>query len=69
MSSLYSDRAGADDVGHGVTVYVANKYCIGWASHGGDNGFFALLDALKFIESKKAKAENYRDRVSKLLAR
>lgn len=69
LSSLYSDRAGVDDVGHGVTLYFANKYCIGWASHGGDNGFFASIDTLKFIDDKKSKLAGYRSQLGKILGR
>lgn len=59
LSSLYSDRAGVSDVGHGVTVYIANRYCIGWASHGGDNGFYASIDLLQLIDSKKGELEGF----------
>ncbi len=67
LSSLYSDRQGAAHVGHGVTLYFANKYCIGWANHGGKNGFFVSLDALQLINSKKSKLESYRDQIGKYL--
>jgi hypothetical protein len=67
LSSLYSDRKDAADVGHGLTLYFANKYCIGWANHGGKNGFFVSLDALQLIDSKKSKLQNYRDQIGKYL--
>lgn len=69
LSSLYSDRPGVDDVGHGVTLYFANRYCVGWASHGGDNGFFVSIDLLKLIDSKKSKLEQYRAKAGELLLR
>jgi hypothetical protein len=69
LTSLYSDRPGVRDVGHGLTLYFANKYCIGWANHGGDNGFFVSLDALKLVDSKKAKLEQYRDLLGQKLGR
>jgi hypothetical protein len=69
LTSLYSDRPGVVDVGHGVCVYIANKYCVGWASHGGKNGFYFSLDALKLIDSKKTKLEQYRSQAAKYLGR
>jgi hypothetical protein len=69
VTSLYSDRPGVDDVGHGITLYFANKYCIGWANHGGDHGFYVSIDALKLIDSKKAKLEQYRDNLAQKFGR
>ncbi|HYC69886.1 MAG TPA: hypothetical protein VEB66_01685 [Opitutaceae bacterium] len=63
LTSLASDREGVDDLGHGVSLYFANKYCIGWASHGGDNGFYFSIDTAKFVTSKRGMLEGYRARL------
>ena len=67
LTSLYSDRPGVSDVGHGVSVYLANKYCIGWANHGGHHGFYVSIDALKLIDSKKRKLDQYRQQLGQRL--
>lgn len=67
LTSLYSDRAEVADVGHGVSVYLDNKYCLGWANHRGRHGFFVSVDTMKLIDSREAKLAHYRDRLQKLL--
>lgn len=64
FTSLYSDRAGVDDVGHGVSLYFDNKYSIGWASHGGDDGFYVTIDTLRLIDDKKKRVEKYREKIN-----
>jgi hypothetical protein len=61
LTSLYSDRPGVRDVGHGVSLYFDNKYVVGYANHGGKNGVFVSMDVLKLFEDKTKQAERYRD--------
>lgn len=65
LCSLYSDRKDVDDLGHGVMVYVANKFCLGWVNHGGDQGFFVSMDLLRLVDSKKSKLDAFRSQLSK----
>jgi len=63
LASVYSDRPGVNDVGHGATFYFDNKYMIGYANHGGDHGFYISMDLLKLFENEKEQAERYRNRI------
>jgi len=58
-ASVYVDRAGVDDVGHGVMLHVYNHYAIGWADHGGDDSVYITIDLLKLFEEKKDKYDTY----------
>lgn len=66
VASLYSDRPGVKGVGHGFTIYVDNKYSIGYANHDGENGYYISFDLLKLFEDKKKQAERYQDQIKKL---
>ena len=75
LTSLYSDRAGVEDVGHGVTLYFDNKYAIGYANHskgkydlsGDAVGYYVSVDLLQSFESKTKQVVRYRDRISGIL--
>ncbi len=62
-TSLYSDRPGVDDVGHGISLHIDNKFVLGWANHGGDNGFYISMDLLRLVDDKKKKVKRYREKV------
>ena len=59
LTSLYSDRANSDNVGHGIMFHINNKFSFGWASHGGDDGYYITLDLLKLVGDNKKKWKKY----------
>lgn len=68
LTSLYSDRPGVNDIAlFGVTLYFDNKYAIGYARHGGDDGFFVSMDLLKAFEDKTKQVGRYKDRIRNIL--
>lgn len=58
--STYSDRAGVDDWGYGVSINFKSNLSIGATDRDGDVGFFITLDLLKIIQDKKSVFESYR---------
>jgi len=66
LASIYSDRAGVDDSGHGVMFTFNNSFSIGWADHGGDNGVYVTVDFLNLFAEKKARWNDYRDKIQEL---
>lgn len=62
LASVYADRAGVRDVGHGLQLHLYNRYAIGWADHDGENSFYFNVDLLKLFEDRKARYEAYLDR-------
>lgn len=50
--SSWSDRAGADDIGHGAMLHFDNQYSFGATWRSGDVGFFLTVDLLKALEDK-----------------
>lgn len=65
LATLYADRPGVKGVGHGVTLYLDNKYAIGYAYHDGESGVYFSYDLLKLFEDKQKQAERYRDLIRK----
>lgn len=61
--ATYSDRAGVEDWGYGISVNFASKFTIGAADHGGDIGYFVTVDLLKLLQDKKSVYESYRDKL------
>lgn len=59
LSTAYVNRAGVNDLGHGVMLHVMNNYAIGWANHGGDNSFYVTIDLLKMLQGKKEQYNKY----------
>ncbi|MBR7800920.1 hypothetical protein [Undibacterium fentianense] len=55
LTSLYSDRADLKSVGHGVTIYVDNKYALGVTRRDGKTGIFFSVDLLKALDNSKEK--------------
>ena len=62
ITSVYVDRAGVRNTGIGVMFHIDNKYSIGWADHGGDNGIFVTMDLLKVFQKNKALYDEYANR-------
>lgn len=58
--SVYTDRAGASDVGYGLAIYFRSVYSIGYTRHGGKDGLFVSFDLLKLAQDKKTVMESYR---------
>tara|TARA_R110001592_G_scaffold35545_1_gene120898 strand:+ start:416 stop:1447 length:1032 start_codon:yes stop_codon:yes gene_type:complete len=63
LSSVYSDRDQVDDLGHGVTIHIANKYSIAIANHGGDVGYYLSLDVLKLFQDKDRQLEKFQSKM------
>ena len=57
--ALYADRADVDDVGYGLAVHFRSVYTLGYADHGGDDGFFISMDLLKLVQDKKGILDKY----------
>ncbi|MGR5094596.1 hypothetical protein ACPV5O_05015 [Vibrio maritimus] len=55
--TTFSDRAGADDVGHGVMLHLDNKFSFGATRHSDEIGFFISVDLLKAIQEKGENVE------------
>jgi len=58
--ALYTDRAGIDDVGYGVAIHFASKFTLGYADHGGSDGYFISVDLLELLKDKKTLLNEYR---------
>ncbi|MBC3873957.1 hypothetical protein H8K55_10170 [Undibacterium sp. LX15W] len=56
LTSLYSDRADVKSIGHGLTLYVDNKYALGVTRRDGKTGIFFSVDLLKAFDNSKEKA-------------
>ncbi|WP_411992101.1 hypothetical protein [Agarivorans sp. DSG3-1] len=67
LVSTYSDRAGADDFGHGVMLHVANKYSFGVTSRDSKAGFFVTVDLLKAFNDKEDEVKYWVEKVDKYL--
>lgn len=59
LASIYVDRAGEKDIGHGLQLHFFNKYSVGWAKHGEENSFYITIDLLKMFTDKKSQYESY----------
>ena len=66
IASIYSDRPGVDDVGHGLMFTFDNSISVGWADHGGDNGFYVTVDFLSLVSEKKGRWEDYKKEIRSL---
>lgn len=64
ITSLYSDRPGVDAVGNGLMVHFNNRYSVGWASHGGDDGFYISVDLLNMFVDKKSEWKKYESKIN-----
>jgi hypothetical protein len=60
LISTYSDRAGVDDVGHGVIFHINNNYSFGITNNDGETGFSFSMDLLKLFESKESMIDKYK---------
>lgn len=59
LTSVYVDRAAAENIGHGVMLHFDNRYSIGWARHDDEDSFYITIDLLKLFENKKRKYDRY----------
>lgn len=66
--SLFSDRAGVDDFGHGIMLHFANKYSIGFTDHNGSEGVFITADLLKAFENKNERLQAWKTKTQDLLS-
>lgn len=66
FASVYSDREGVKDVGHGMMFHFDNKYTVGFADHDGDTGIYLSLDILKLFQDKQKQWQKFRNRVPRI---
>lgn len=60
LLALHSDRKETDDMGWGIAVHFLSDYTLGYANHGGSDGFFVSIDLLKAVQNKKKAFESYK---------
>jgi len=63
LVATYSDRAGVDDWGYGVSLNFDSKFTLGVADHGGELGTFVTVDLLKLLQDKSETIKSYRESV------
>jgi hypothetical protein len=68
LVSIYSDRAGVNDWGHGAALHFGNKFTVGLAMHSGKRGIFVSLDVLDLIKEKRTLIDAYIGRVKEAAA-
>ena len=66
LASIYSSRPNVDDAGHGLMLTFNNSLSIGWADHGGDDGYYVSVDFLGLLTKKKERWTDYKDKIKKL---
>lgn len=64
LASIYTDRAGMKDAGHGVMLHFNNAYSIGWSDRDGTDGIYLSIDLLKAIEDKQTQLKRYKAQLS-----
>ncbi|WP_196140845.1 hypothetical protein [Aliikangiella sp. G2MR2-5] len=63
LASIYSSRPEVDDAGHGIMMTFNNALSIGWADHGGDDGYYVSIDFLSLLTEKKERWNDYKKRI------
>lgn len=66
LASVYSSRSDIDDAGHGVMMTFNNSLSIGWADHGGYDGYYVSFDFLSLLTKKKERWTDYKDMIKEL---
>ncbi len=66
LASIYSSRPNVDDAGHGVMMTFNNALSIGWADHGGDDGYYVSFDFLSLLTEKKERWKDYKKEIKEL---
>lgn len=60
LVSVYTDRDGADDLGHGISLNFRSKFSIGVTGLNGNTGFFLSVDLWRLVQDKVSTLEAYR---------
>jgi hypothetical protein len=60
--STLSDRAGTDDLGHGLLFHYKHTYSLGVTWREGDVGIFASFDLGKYLLDRKSQLESAREK-------
>ena len=60
LTSVFSDRASVEDIGHGLMFHFDNSISVGWADHDGSDSFYVTVDFLNLLAEKKARWADYR---------
>jgi hypothetical protein len=63
LTSVVLDYDGIDDIGHGFTVHVDNRYSIGWARHGSEDTIFLSFDLLTLVQDRGKQFEAFARRM------
>lgn len=66
LASIYSSRLNVDDSGHGVMMTFNNSISIGWADHGGDEGYYVSVDFLSLLTEKKERWTDFKEKIKEL---
>ncbi|NGO00139.1 hypothetical protein G5S52_21675 [Grimontia sp. S25] len=69
LVSTYSDRAGVDDIGHGLMLHVKNSYSFGATVRDGDVGYFITVDLLKAFEDKQSEVKAWQIKANEILGK
>ncbi|MGD8340465.1 MAG: hypothetical protein PVH89_06755 [Gammaproteobacteria bacterium] len=69
LTSVYSDRPGRPDPGHGLALHFGNKYSVGWSTRDGTDSVFFSIDLLKLVDDRQHRLERYRRRLDRLRGR
>ena len=65
LASVYSDRPGIDDAGHGLMFHFNNAYSIGWSRRNNEDGFYVSIDLLKAVSDKEQQFNRYKEKFSR----
>lgn len=60
LTSIFSDRASVDDIGHGLMLHFDNSISVGWADHDGSDSIYVTVDFLNLLAEKKGRWTDYR---------
>ncbi|MCG7964462.1 MAG: hypothetical protein N0E54_17305, partial [Candidatus Thiodiazotropha taylori] len=64
LSSVYSDRSSAKDIGHGLMFHFDNSFSLGITNHDGETGFYVTVDVLNIFAKKKQRINHYKDEIT-----
>jgi hypothetical protein len=64
LSSVYSDRSSAEDIGHGLMFHFDNSFSLGITDHDGDTGIYVTVDVLNLLAEKKQRINHYKDELN-----
>jgi hypothetical protein len=69
LTSVFSDRASVDDIGHGLMFHFDNSMSVGWSDHDGSDSIYVTVDFLNLLAEKKGRWGDYRKSVEDIANR